>query len=104
MGNVCNLQKFLFDGRLIFGPDAKSLIVTFTLILVPVVTFCVFVARNLVHEFSTGSTGYAIMVLAIVFTIYVSSLPFIWPVISYSLWGKVWLNSSFPSYFLRRYC
>ncbi|XP_060185785.1 protein S-acyltransferase 8-like [Lycium barbarum] len=62
---------FLFDGRLIFGPDAKSLIITFTLILVPVVIFCVFVANNLAHEFTTGSTGYAILVLAIVFTIYV---------------------------------
>lgn len=73
-----NVQKFLLGGRLIFGPDAKSLIITFTLILVPVVIFCVFVARNLVHELQPGSAGYAILVIAIVFTIYVSflTLPF----------------------------
>nr|XP_018625966.1 protein S-acyltransferase 8-like isoform X1 [Nicotiana tomentosiformis] len=65
------LLKFLLGGRLIFGPDAKSLIITFTLILVPVVLFCVFVARNLVHELQPGSAGYTILVIAIVFTIYV---------------------------------
>ncbi|PHT54379.1 Protein S-acyltransferase 8 [Capsicum baccatum] len=69
-------NKFLFDGRLIFGPDAKSLIVTFTLIVVPIVLFCVFVASNLAREFTTGTTGYAILVLAIVFTIYVLILLF----------------------------
>lgn len=85
--NLCYLQKFLLDGRLIFGPDAKSLIITFTLILVPVIIFCVFVARNLAHKFTTGSTGYAILVLAVVFTIYVSflTLYFIWPVIFYHM-------------------
>ncbi|KAM3280988.1 protein S-acyltransferase 8 isoform X2 [Capsicum chacoense] len=69
-------NKFLFDGRLIFGPDAKSLIVTFTLIVVPIVLFCVFVASNLAREFTTGTTGYAILVLAIVLTIYVLILLF----------------------------
>ncbi|MCD7455556.1 Protein S-acyltransferase 8 [Datura stramonium] len=64
-------NKFLLGGRLIFGPDAKSLIITVTLILVPVVLFCVFVARNLVHELQQESAGYAILVIAIVFTIYV---------------------------------
>ncbi|XP_059307961.1 protein S-acyltransferase 8-like isoform X2 [Lycium ferocissimum] len=67
-------NKFLLGGRLMFGPDAKSLIITFTLILVPVVLFCVFVARNLVHELQTESAGYAILVIAIVFTIYVFTL------------------------------
>lgn len=64
-------NKFLFGGRLIFGPDANSLIITFMLILVPVVLFCVFVARNLVLELQRESAGYAILVIAIVFTIYV---------------------------------
>ncbi|KAK4722003.1 hypothetical protein R3W88_012236 [Solanum pinnatisectum] len=64
-------NKFLLGGRLIFGPDAKSLIITFTLILVPVVLFCVFVARNLVLELQRESAGYAILVITIVFTIYV---------------------------------
>ncbi|XP_047257421.1 protein S-acyltransferase 8 isoform X4 [Capsicum annuum] len=69
-------MKFLLGGRLIFGPDAKSLIITFTLILVPVVLFCVFVARNFVFELQRETAGYAILVIAIVFTIYVFILLF----------------------------
>lgn len=59
---------------MIFGPDARSLIVTLLLIIVPVTIFCVFVARHLRHEFSPHNAGYAILVMAIVFTIYVSLL------------------------------
>ncbi|KAK6792120.1 hypothetical protein RDI58_011201 [Solanum bulbocastanum] len=70
-------NKFLLGGRLIFGPDAKSLIITFTLILVPVVLFCVFVARNLVLELQRESAGYAILVITIVFTIYKSVYEFL---------------------------
>ena len=66
------MQKFILGGRLIFGPDARSLIVTLLLIIVPVVLFCVFVARHLRHEFSSYNAGYAILVAAIVFTVYVS--------------------------------
>lgn len=62
---------FLCSGRLIFGPDARSLIVTVLLILVPSVVFCTLVARNLLHDFHSYNAGYAILVVAIVFTIYV---------------------------------
>lgn len=62
---------FVCNGRLIFGPDARSLIVTVLLILVPSVIFCTFVARNLLHRFPTYNAGYAILVVAIVFTTYV---------------------------------
>ncbi|KAJ6685207.1 S-ACYLTRANSFERASE [Salix purpurea] len=64
-------EKFILDGRLIFGPDARSLIVTLLLVIVPVIIFCVFVARHLRHEFSPDNVGYAILVMAIIFTIYV---------------------------------
>lgn len=62
---------FFLGGRLIFGPDARSLLVTLLLIIVPVVIFCVFVARHLRHQFSSYNAGYAILVAAVVFTIHV---------------------------------
>lgn len=64
-------NKFLFGGRLILGPDAKSLFFTVLLISVPVVIFCVFVAWHLrhAHQFASYDAGYAIMVVAIVFTV-----------------------------------
>lgn len=64
-------NKFFLGGRLIFGPDARSLLVTLLLIVVPVIIFCVFVARHLRHEFSPHNAGYAVLVVAILFTIHV---------------------------------
>ncbi|XP_030952197.1 protein S-acyltransferase 8-like [Quercus lobata] len=70
-------NKFILGGRLIFGPDARSLLVTLLLIIVPIVIFCVFVARHLRHEFLNNNVGYAILVVAIVFTIFVLVLLFL---------------------------
>lgn len=71
-----SLQIFLFSGRLIFGPDAKSLVVTILLIVVPVIIFCTNVARNLINEFPAYDTGCVILAVAILFTIYVSPADF----------------------------
>ncbi|KAJ4850214.1 Protein S-acyltransferase 8 [Turnera subulata] len=68
---------FIFKGRLIFGPDAKSLLITILLIVVPIVVFCTNVASNLVHRFPLHNEGYAIFAAAILFTIYVLVLLFL---------------------------
>ncbi|KAL2624135.1 hypothetical protein R1flu_008380 [Riccia fluitans] len=60
-------NRFFLCGRMIFGPDVRSLVVTVFLIIVPAVIFCVFVARKLVDKFENHS-GVAILVAAAVFT------------------------------------
>ncbi|XP_022738243.1 probable protein S-acyltransferase 7 isoform X2 [Durio zibethinus] len=42
---------FVLGGRLIFGPDVRSLFFTIFLIAAPVAVFCVFVARKLMDDF-----------------------------------------------------
>lgn len=60
---------FLLQGRLIFGPDVRSLALTIFLIVAPVAVFCVFVAGKLMDDFP-DDWGVSIMVAAIVFTVY----------------------------------
>lgn len=67
------LQIFFLQGRFIFGPDVRSLALTIFLIVAPVAVFCVFVARKLMDHYH-DHWGISIMVIAVVFTIYVSSL------------------------------
>lgn len=59
-------------GRLVFGPDVRSLLLTLVLILAPVAVFCVFVGRHLMEDFSHHS-GLAIMVVAVAHTCVVSA-------------------------------
>lgn len=73
----CYLQIFLCGGRLFFGPDAKSVLLTVLLVLVPVIIFCVFVARHLFHEFSSYNSGYAVLLVTILFTVIVSTCLFV---------------------------
>ncbi|KAE9610161.1 putative protein S-acyltransferase [Lupinus albus] len=69
---------FLLQGRLIFGPDAKSLLLSMFLIIAPVVVFCVFVTRKLIHDFPHHS-GWSIMIIVIVHTLFVRRDPGIMP-------------------------
>lgn len=64
-------NKFLLGGRLIFGPDAGSILVSASMIIVPVIIFCNFIGRHLVHEFPSYNAGYMIVVAPFLFTIYV---------------------------------
>ncbi|GMI75698.1 hypothetical protein like AT3G26935 [Hibiscus trionum] len=59
---------FVFGGRLIFGPDVRSLFFTIILIAAPVAVFCVFVARKLMDEFP-HHIGISIMAIAVALTL-----------------------------------
>lgn len=63
-------NKFILGGRLVFGPDVRSLFLTLFLIITPIVVFCVFVGRHLMKEFPHHS-GVAIMVVAVAHTFFV---------------------------------
>ncbi|CAI8583881.1 unnamed protein product [Vicia faba] len=61
---------FFLGGRLIFGPDVKSIITTLFLVVAPVAVFCAFVARKLMNDFP-HHYGYSILILVILHTIFV---------------------------------
>ncbi|CAL5000012.1 unnamed protein product [Urochloa decumbens] len=61
---------FFFGGRLIFGPDVRSLVLTVCLIVVPVIFFAAAVCPQLGHEFHSQIGGWAASV-AIIYTAYI---------------------------------
>ncbi|KAK6160491.1 hypothetical protein DH2020_003872 [Rehmannia glutinosa] len=69
-------NKFICGGRFIFGPDVKSLFLTLSLILTPVILFWAFVAKGLIDAFSHG-WGLLITVLSVIFTTYIIILLFL---------------------------
>lgn len=81
------LQIFFLQGRFIFGPDVRSLGLTIFLIVAPISVFCVFVARKLMNDFS-HHLGISIMVVAVVFSVFVSHSLYI-------SFTKSYLSSSF---------
>ncbi|KAL5791553.1 hypothetical protein ACOSP7_000147 [Xanthoceras sorbifolium] len=60
---------FCLQGRLIFGPDVRSLFFSIFLIVAPVVVFCIFVARKLMDDFPHDS-GITIMVVVVALAIF----------------------------------
>ncbi|GMN19753.1 hypothetical protein TIFTF001_045228 [Ficus carica] len=67
---------FLLNGRLIFGPDVRSLFLTVFLIVAPVILFSAFVSQRLILEFP-HNLGNLILAICILFTLYVIILLFL---------------------------
>ncbi|KAI5679465.1 hypothetical protein M9H77_10415 [Catharanthus roseus] len=68
-------NRFFLRGRLIFGPDVRSLFLTLFLILAPVILFCAFVSHGLVNAFPRS--GLLILAICPIYTTYVILLLFL---------------------------
>lgn len=68
-------NRFFCGGRLVFGPDVRSLFFTMFLIVTPVISFCTFISERLINEFH--QLGVIIVVLPAVFTAYIIILLFL---------------------------
>ncbi|XWS54115.1 hypothetical protein CRYUN_Cryun10bG0060800 [Craigia yunnanensis] len=62
-------NRFCLGGRLVFGPDVRSIFLTISLIVIPVILFCAFVSQRLIHEFG-HHFGNLIVAIPIIFTAY----------------------------------
>ncbi|XWS39395.1 hypothetical protein CRYUN_Cryun18bG0050800 [Craigia yunnanensis] len=62
-------NRFCLGGRLVFGPDVRSIFLTIFLIVIPVILFCAFVSQRLIHEFDLHF-GNLIVPFIILFTVY----------------------------------
>ncbi|KAF9689047.1 hypothetical protein SADUNF_Sadunf01G0051200 [Salix dunnii] len=71
-----NLRIFCLGGRLVFGPDVRSLFLTILLIMVPVVLFSAFVSQRLVEDFQHQLGDY-IVAICVILTAYVIILLFL---------------------------
>ncbi|KAK9277245.1 hypothetical protein L1049_006784 [Liquidambar formosana] len=69
-------NKFFLGGRLIFGPDVRSLFLTIFLIVTPVILFCAFVSQGLIKEFRPH-LGNLIVAISAVFAAYIIILLFL---------------------------
>lgn len=63
---------FCLGGRLVFGPDVRSLFLTIFLIMIPVILFCAFVSQRLINDFQ-HQLGYYVVAICVVLTAHVSS-------------------------------
>ncbi|KAI3444254.1 hypothetical protein Pfo_000919 [Paulownia fortunei] len=64
-------NRFLFGGRLIFGPDVASLFLSTFLIAGPAIAFCIkilFIIRNQLRENKNAVPWYPVLIVAIVLT------------------------------------
>ncbi|KAG0452643.1 hypothetical protein HPP92_025307 [Vanilla planifolia] len=68
-------NRFFLGGRLIFGPDVRSLFFTVGLIVIPVILFAAFVAPQLFNEFH--GVGHLVVSVAVIFAAYVVFLLFL---------------------------
>ncbi|KAJ9129156.1 hypothetical protein P3X46_034055 [Hevea brasiliensis] len=64
---------FCFGGRLIFGPDVRSLFLTVFMIVTPAILFCTFVSHELINEFQ-HHLGNLIEVICAISTAYIMIL------------------------------
>ncbi|XP_020591810.1 probable protein S-acyltransferase 7 [Phalaenopsis equestris] len=63
-------NRFFLGGRLVFGPDVRSLFFTIGLIAIPVILFAVFVSAQLAEEIHS-QIGYLILSISVIFAAYV---------------------------------
>ncbi|KAJ6347112.1 hypothetical protein OIU76_003746 [Salix suchowensis] len=67
---------FCLGGRLVFGPDVRSLFLTIFLIMIPVILFCAFVSQRLINDFQ-HQLGYYVVAICVVLTAHVIILLFL---------------------------
>ncbi|OVA17335.1 zinc finger protein [Macleaya cordata] len=69
-------NRFFLGGRIIFGPDARSLVFTVSLIAIPVIFFCAFDSQRLIYEFQ-HHLGNLIIAIPVILAVYVIVLLFL---------------------------